>query len=145
MAQDALVNEQIEGGRALIDRLMADGFDITIAFWAKESDSGVWSLVLASPVVGEKGLAAAYRTAHTAARRMPERWVDPFEIKLIRPTDAMAEAALRVMTPAVPDSPFAVRPPGYITTPTYYNGASLGGVGIDGAYIYPPPHPAPAA
>lgn len=145
MAQDTLVREQIEGGQELITELAANGFDVTVAFWAKESDSGLWSLFLASPAIDQIGLAKAYQTVHTAVRRMPDRRIDPFEIKLVRASEPIAHDALRVMTPVAPDSQFAVQPPPYYRTPTYYNGASLGGIGIDGAYIYPPTHPAPAA
>lgn len=134
MAQDVLVTEQIEGGRELLAQLAAEGVEVTVAFWAKETDSGLWYLFIATPMADIHGPGGAYQIIHTAIRRMPRRLLDPFEVKALRSEDGMAKAALREVTPSRFD-----------TRPTYYNGPGLGGIGIDGAYIYPPPHPTPAA
>jgi len=47
---------------------MADGFDVRLAFWTKPTDEGKWFLYLASPVVDEKGPAAAYRLVRDVMR-----------------------------------------------------------------------------
>jgi hypothetical protein len=137
MAQDVLVREQIEGGRELLDQLAADGVEVTTAFWAKETESGRWYLFIASPVVDEQGIGAAYGMLITAVRNMPHQWIDPMEVKLLRSDDVMAAAAQRVIAPNPPPSSFR--------SAKYYDVWNLGGVGVDGAYIYPRPHPAPAA
>ena len=64
MDQDTVVSEQTESGKRLIEVLVANGFDVRIAFWAKPTDEGKWFLYLASPIVDEKGPAAAYRFVH---------------------------------------------------------------------------------
>ena len=47
--QDAGVREQFDSGERLREALVADGFDIRVAFWAKPTDDGKWFLYLASP------------------------------------------------------------------------------------------------
>lgn len=55
MAQDVLVTEQIEGGRELLAQLAAEGVEVTVAFWAKETDSGLWYLFIATPMADIHG------------------------------------------------------------------------------------------
>ena len=43
--------------------------------------------------------------------------------------------------PKVPDGPFAVRNPKPYSGMTRFGGSSLGGISVDGAYIYPPSQP----
>lgn len=131
------IREQIDGGRELLDQLAADGVEVTTAFWAKETESGLWYLFIASPAVDEQGIRSGYGLLVTAVRNMPHQWIDPMEVKLLRSDDVMAAAALRLMTPTT-------LPTSYRSA-KYYDVATLGGVGVDGAYIYPHPHPAPAA
>jgi hypothetical protein len=139
MDQDALVNEQIDSGKELIEQLLADGFDVRVAFWTKLTDEGKWFLYLSSPNVDDEGPAAAYRFVHRTMRRMPTLWIDPLEIRVVGSNDSLAEAALAVTKPKIPDSPFAVRNPKPHSGITRFGGSTLGGVSIDGAYIYPPP------
>ena len=139
MDKDTLVSEQIESGERLISALAADGFDIRVAFWAKLTDEGKWFLYLASPMVDDKGPAAAYRLVHAILRKMPDLWIDPLEIRVVGLNDSLTEAALEVIKPKVPDSPYAVRNPKPYPGMTRFRGATLGGVSIDGAVIYPPP------
>jgi len=54
--------------KQLIQAPMADGFDVRLAFWTKPTDEGKWFLYLASPVVDEKGPAAAYRLVRDVMR-----------------------------------------------------------------------------
>src|ERR1039458_10039243 len=48
-----VVNEQAESGKRLIQTLVAAGFEVRLAFWAKPTEEGKWYLYLASPVVDE--------------------------------------------------------------------------------------------
>ncbi|HEY3787429.1 MAG TPA: hypothetical protein VGL71_01185 [Urbifossiella sp.] len=134
-AQDVLVREQIEGGQELLDFLSADGIEVTAAFWAKETECDLWDLYIASPLIQERGIAEAYGIILGKVRLLP----DPFEIKLVSPTDSIAKAANQISPRSAANSAAARRPP------KYYDVASLGGIGVDGAYIYPLPDPAPAA
>jgi len=133
-----VVSEQTESGERLISALAADGFDIRVAFWAKPTDEGKWFLYLASPMVDDKGPAAAYRLVHGILRKTPDLWIDPLEIRVLGLNDSLTEAALAVIKPKVADSPYAVRNTKLYPGPTRFGAATLGGVSMDGAYIYPP-------
>lgn len=137
MDQDSVVTERIEGGKRLVEILREHGFEVRIAFWAKPTDDARWFLYLASPFVDEKGPMAAYRLVNGVIRETPELWIEPLDIKVIGLDDSLAEAALTVVKPRVPDSPFAVRNPRPFPGMTRFGGATLGGLDIDGALIYP--------
>jgi hypothetical protein len=145
MDQDTVVSEQTESGGRLIAEVAASRFEVRVAFWAKPTDEGKWFLYLASPLVDEKGPAVAYRHVYDVMQRMPDLWIDPLDVRVIGLNDSLAEAALAVTRPTVPASPFAVRNPKPYPGITRFGGPSLGGVSIDGAYIYPPPQPAASA
>jgi hypothetical protein len=138
MDKDAVVSEQTEGGKRLIEALASDGFDVRVAFWAKPTDEGKWFLYLASPMVDDQGPAAGYRLVHSILRKMPDLCIDPMEIRVVGLNDSLTEAALAAIKPRVPDSPYAVRNPRAYPGMTWFGGTTLGGVSIDGAYIYPP-------
>jgi hypothetical protein len=138
MDHDTVVSEQTESGKRLIEALTADGFEIRVAFWAKPTEDGKWYLYLASPVVDEKGPAAAYLLVHGVLRKTPDVWIEPLEVKVVGLNDSLTEAALAVIKPKTPDSPFAVRNPKPYPGMTRFDGSTLGGIDVDGAYIYPP-------
>ena len=138
MDQDTVVAEQTENGKRLIETLAAEGFDVSVAFWAKPTEEGKWFLYLASPVVDERGPAAAYRLVHDVLRKAPDIWIEPLDVRLVGLNDSVAEAVLSVTKPKVPDSPFAVRNPPAYPGMTRFGGSTLGGISVDGAYIYPP-------
>jgi hypothetical protein len=89
-------------------------------------------------MVDDKGPAAVYRLVHGTLRKMPDLRIDPFEIRVIGSNDSLTEAALAVIKPRVADSPYAVRNPKPYPGMTWFDGATLGGMSMDGAYIYPP-------
>jgi hypothetical protein len=138
MDKNTVVSEQTESGERLIEALATDGFDVRVAFWAKLVDEGKWYLYLASPMVDDKGPAVAYRLVHGILRKMPDLWIDPLEIRVVGLNDSLTEAALEAIKPRVPDSPYAVRNPRPYPGMTWFGESTLGGVSIDGAYIYPP-------
>ena len=145
MDQEPMVRERADTGKQLIEKLAADGFHVPVAFWAKPTEEERWILYLASTFVDEKGPALAYRRVNDTLRKNPDLWIDPFEVRVIGLNDSRAEAALAVIKPKVPDSPFAVRNPKPFPGMTWFHGSSLGGISIDGAYIYPPTQPAGSA
>jgi hypothetical protein len=126
MDQATLVEMQIDDGKRLVSMLADRGFDVTAAFWAKPSEEGLWFLYIASKVVDDEGLPAAYRRLNTAVRSMPELWVSPFDIKLISVGNPIASDVKTVLSRSS------------ATIPIRYHGARLGGVSIDEAYLYPP-------
>jgi hypothetical protein len=139
MDQDTVVSEQTESGTRLIEALATAGFEVRVAFWAKPTDEGKWFLYLATPFVDEKGPAAAYDLVLGVLRKRPDLWIDPFEVRVVGLRDSIAEAALAMMKPKVPASPYAARNPKPYQGITRFDVSTLGGVSIDGAYIYAPP------
>ena len=77
MDQDTLVIELKDGGKQLVEELIANDFPISVAFWAKPTEEGKWYLYLASPKVNAEGPAISYRFVHRTMRQMPNNWVDP--------------------------------------------------------------------
>ena len=138
MDQDTVVKEQTESGTKLIGALLKNGIEVRVAFWAKPTEAEKWYLYLASPVVDEQGQRATYRRVFDILRNTPDLWIDPLEIKLLRLDDSLTEAALAVVTrPKASDSPFAIRNQRPCPGMTRFGGSTLGGLDIDGAYIYP--------
>ena len=86
----------------------------------------------------EQGPTVAYRHVFDVMRKMPDLWIDPFEVRVVGLNDSLVQAALAVTQPKTPDSPFAVRNPKSYPGMTWFGGSTLGGVSIDGAYFYPP-------
>ena len=125
MAQATLVSHQIDDGQKLVTQLAQDHFDVTAAGWVKTSEEGKWSLYIASKEVDDKGPAAAYRAVRTAIQHLPDLWVDPFDVKLIGPTDPIAVDLVKVQR-------------GHRSRiPARFRGPFLGGVSVDEAFIYP--------
>jgi hypothetical protein len=127
MDQGTLVENQIDDGAKVVEKLRESGFDIVAAWWMKESEEGLWFLYLASKEVNEKGIKAAYRTIHTVMAGLGQLWVDRFEVKLVGPENPIAKDVLGILA----------RYPGRL--PTRYGGKRLGNVSVDDSYIYPQP------
>jgi hypothetical protein len=127
MDQSTLVEMQIEDGRRLLERLVGEGIPVTAAAWLKESETGQWFLYVVTPLVGEDGATRpAYRRVNAVVRHMqPPFGINPLEIKLVGPGSPVGEA-LRDLPGRYP-GPSLLR----------YGGAHLGGLSIDGAYVYP--------
>jgi hypothetical protein len=126
--QIALVEEQIRDGQKLVEQLNGEGVPVSAAAWVKESEGGQWYLYLVTSLVREDGATKpAYRRVTGVIRRLQGDglWIDPFEVKVIGPTDPVGEAIVEAQQ----------RYPGRMAT--RYAGASLGGLSIEGAYIYP--------
>lgn len=138
MDQNAVVNEQIESGRRLIEKLNNEGFEVQVAFWTRLTDEEKWYLYLASPFVNENGPKAAYGCVFDAMGKMTDLWIDPFEVRVIGTNDSLTQGALAVTKSKVPNSPFAVPKPKPYAGMTRLGGSTLGGISIVGAYIYPP-------
>jgi hypothetical protein len=125
--QGALVEGQIDEGRELMERLSRNHFDVTAALWIKEDEDPYWLLYIASKVVDDKGLRAAYKDLHAVIRAEPSlRWIDLFELRLISAADPIVKDVLEILH----------RYPAGV--PTRYRGPQLGGLYIDQAYIYEP-------
>ena len=124
--------EQVAGGRKLLERLSATPLRPIAALWAQktEQDSQPY-LYIVTPYVETKGAIEAYRILGSVRRELdsttsePLEKIDPFSVKLIGPSDPLAQGVLE-WNRSHPDE-----------YPTRHCGAGLGSVSIDGAYSYP--------
>jgi hypothetical protein len=125
-----LVTEKVEDGEKLLQKLSAKGFDVSAAFWILPTDASRWRFYVVSPAVESDGPATAYRRLHAVARQLPQpSWIDPLEIKLIGPSNSMAQDVFAALN----------RIPGPKVSPIHRSGTRLGDVSIEGAYFYPLP------
>ncbi|HVS37564.1 MAG TPA: hypothetical protein VMS17_18520 [Gemmataceae bacterium] len=130
MGTGPLVDEQIADGQKLIDQLVPDGFDVTVACWVRfaESAEHEWFFYIVSEKVAKDGLRAAALAVHQASRRIPPPWgpwITVSELRLVGPNDPLAKEVLA----------FRARFPGR----SWYPGARLGSHTIELAYIYQAP------
>jgi hypothetical protein len=129
MDKDPLVELKVNDGRRLLKELEREGFDVTVAFWARTGEDGKWKLYVASKVAETNGLAGAYRVVYAALQRLLDPSIAPADLKVIRTNDPMARDVLAARANHIH---LGAEPVGYA-------GQRLGDVPVDGAYIYPPP------
>ncbi|MHB1422187.1 MAG: hypothetical protein ACYC3I_03105 [Gemmataceae bacterium] len=127
MDQTALVEEQIDEGRKLINQLLEDGFDVTAAAWVKPTESNEWLLYIVSKVVEKETLSAAYQALHPALQRLGMPWLLLSSIKLIGTSNPIALDILDIQRH------FAAR------IPTRSRRPRLGEMAVDETYVYPVP------
>ena len=119
-----LVENQIADGRKLINLLSQKHIDVTAAAWIRTGEESAWLLYIATDVVDEKGLLAAYREVCGVLRSMTDAWISTSEIKLIGRTNAITKDIL------------SIRGQRTGNIPTRFHGSAIGGIGIEDVYIY---------
>jgi hypothetical protein len=125
-----LVTEQIDDGDKLVRKLSEEGFEASAAFWILVTEDSHWYFYIVSPVVESDGLATAYRRLHDIARKIPRlSWIDPLKIKLIGPSNPIAQDVLDILYRTSGPNVSAIR----------WGGKRLGNVSIEEAYLYPLP------
>lgn len=130
MDQSTLVNELIVDGEKLLKRLGEEGVPVTAAGWVKEAESGWWYLYIATPLIAKnwRGIKAAYHRVNTVWREMPEELaLHLLGVKLVPPGDPIAKAVLGAQR----------RGSGAGSLSFGEGGRLIGGVGVEGAYLYP--------
>lgn len=125
MGQESLVNEQIDAG-AEFARDFSDYASVDAAFWINPADSEEWYLYIASSEIGDDKLDVAYGEVLRRAGTNKSQWLDAFQVKLLDCADPLAAEVIEI------------RNRYSLKIPTRYNGTSIAGMAIDGAYIYPP-------
>jgi hypothetical protein len=125
MDTELLVDNRIEDGQKLVAELVLAGFDVSVAFWVKTSEEGLWFLYIGSTSVEPSKVADAYRTLYACLSRIPDPWVSMSEVKLIQASNPIAKDALAARD----------RQPG--RHPVRFQGKRLGNLSIEEAYIYP--------
>ncbi|MGH9765579.1 MAG: hypothetical protein ACREDR_19780 [Blastocatellia bacterium] len=100
MGKAALVEQDIEEGKRLVDKLVKDsGEKIPIALWLYNSSYGGWRLVLAVPQM-VRGPQAAYHFIGNVLKELREQTDQLFrltlqDISLISPKDPLVKTLLR--------------------------------------------------
>jgi hypothetical protein len=94
----ALVDSDIEAGRRLIEALDKSPLRVDAALWLYHPDLEEWRLVIATPMVDDEGLKAAYTAVQSVLRSLEE----PSPIMLDRisiesPNDKLIRTLTRVM------------------------------------------------
>ena len=124
MDKAVLVNEQIDAGRKFAEEFNAYQA-VDVLFWLNPADSSEWLLYLASQAINDGNLEIAYGEVLRLVGSGRQMWLDAFQIKLINSDDALAQRAKEIRD----------RRPAALAT--RYNGTSIAGVPVGGAYIYP--------
>lgn len=135
MDPTTLVKEQIDFGAQFVERLPKEGVKCLGAFWIKLAEDGRWYFYVVSPLKEEDPGHAGGRLVRLM-RQMPRPlWIDPFDVKLLGPSEPLAQGALGLYKQGPQEFPMI------------YRGYSLGNRSIEGAYLYPvpaAPEPQPA-
>ncbi|MBI1916221.1 MAG: hypothetical protein HYS12_16025 [Planctomycetes bacterium] len=131
MDQIPLVNEQIEDGKRLLERLVQEGVTVSAACWLKESEPSRWEFYIVSSLVGARNdKRPSYRRVRTLIQQMPQPfWVDFFDVRLERPGSPISKALQERIRSSNGRLPIRLA------------SGSLGGLcglEIDGGYLYPP-------
>ncbi len=123
--------DRVESAGELLKRLPAEGLVTRGALWSRVEGDGQPYLYIITPNAEHEGQIEANLRLGRALREFQKgvtdlfRRLDPYEIKLIGPSDPLAQGVLDLYQEWPDDRP------------TYHQGSVLGTVSIDGAYIYP--------
>lgn len=131
MDTDVLVESKIEEGAALIRHLIGDQFAVSVAFWVKRNEEGLWYLYIATSSVKAEDLKHAYRIVYSALADSPEYLISPSEINVITSTDPIAADAI------------ALRDRNPSREPKRYRERRLGNLMTEEVWIYPRRFPLP--
>ena len=121
----ALVENRIEDGQRLLDRLGEKGFVVRAACWLKPAYQDRWSLYIASPSVDEQGTLDAYRQLGPVLRSLGDEWITSSDVVLVGAQHPLAQDALDLLRR------FPHRKP--IQSPR----SLLGGIPVEEVYVYP--------
>ncbi len=122
-----LVEEQIEDGQRLIDRLTQQNIPIAMACWVKPVDEDRWSLYIAASLVDDEGTARAYREVYRVLRSLNSSWVTDSDVKLIGLNDQITHDVLEIRR----------KFPGRL--PTRSRRPRIGNIAVEETYVYPLP------
>ena len=91
-----LVDELIDDGRRLIDRLVQENIPVVMASWVKPVEEDRWSLYIATPLLDEKGATRAYREVYRVLRSLGNPWVTDSDISLVGQDDPITRDVLAI-------------------------------------------------
>lgn len=126
MDSNTLVSAELNAGQQFIDQ-----FDrvvpVKAAFWLRAEDEDGWYLYIASDAFENVGIHAANGEVVRIFRELQNPLLNLFQIKLVKASESPAREVIQEQQ----------RRP--LPVGTWYHGSSLGGIEIDGAYLYPSP------
>lgn len=128
MDQAVLVNDEIKAGAELVRRFSAVK-PVKVAFWLKPSERSSYSLYLASDEITDTNFSQAYEDVVRLVNQIGSPHLDLSRIKVLSAAAPLAQAAHEI-NEQFPDR-----------IPIHYGGRMLGGVSVDGFYVYPSPLP----
>src|SRR5260370_19794453 len=121
-----LVENQIDEGQQLLDRLRDAGFVVRAACWLKRGDRDRWSLYIATPLVDEKGSFEAYGQLAPVLQSLGDEWLTRSPVTLVGEEHRLVPYALDILRHFPHKAP--IKPP-----------RSLGGgMSVEAVYVYPP-------
>jgi hypothetical protein len=97
MPKKVLVREAIEDGDQLLAELRLRGFPVVAAFWVEAPETDYSRLVIATPVVNERGPDAAYRALRDALKATEPRELALDDIFVVDPKGDDYRAYLSVL------------------------------------------------
>lgn len=129
MVKTSLVEHDLNEGKKLLealDRPKPNGtsFRVKAAFWLYRPESMGWRLILATPLVDEKGRLATYAHLRKILDSIQPMNLSTHNISVVSPRDPLVKAfrgALRI----APDS-----------EDVRFSGAMVGGTYVEDAYLY---------
>lgn len=89
----ALVENQIEEGQRLLDRLEENGIAVRAACWVKPIDRDRWMLYIATPIWDEKGPLDAYGQLTPVHQSLGNDWITGSDVTLVGEKDPMVKDA----------------------------------------------------
>jgi len=126
MAAELLVDAQIDDGRRVVDQLVRDGFEVTVAFWLKAGEDEPWHLYITSPKVNPVKPGDAYRALYASLSKVPDSSVQFSQFRLVNDANPAARDAVALHA----------RHP--LRIPIRYRGERLGNLSFADSYIYVP-------
>jgi len=125
MDTEILVENRIVDGQKLIRELSRSGFDVSVAFWVRLSESDVWILYIGSRSISPDKPGEEYTILYSCLNHVPDVSIGLSEIYVIPFSDPIARAAI------------AIRDRNRKRIPARYEGKRLGNLDIEEAWIYP--------
>ncbi|MBI4482432.1 MAG: hypothetical protein HY652_06025 [Acidobacteria bacterium] len=122
MAKEALVEADIDIGRAVVEALDNAGVKVTAALWFYASERGEWLLVLAMPLVDTGGPRQAYTAIQRELRKVPS--VPVIQISAVSPKEPLIKVLRKLVRT------------GHQISGMRLTGNAIDNVYIEDAYIY---------
>ncbi len=90
MDKTVLVEQDMKDGKKLIQALDKAGFPVNAALWFYSSESDDWRLLLASPVVDQKGSREAYTFVQSILAELPKNFgISLINVSVVSPNDEL--------------------------------------------------------